>query len=370
MNEPEIQHLIEQDLRRAVAQRGKPPTPQPMDASPWTAMSAMQKSIRRGREDLALGAAATLLRDAPDRLWRRLGCIAAEDIGLGDLDAVGIATAALAGVRKRADLGGDWPVACAVVAALADAPKCRAADDLLMICELHPAYARQRIEFRHRSSRELTEIVCGTTTIEERAIALWCALGGGPRHVGLRRPRSETQAVFDRLCEAGWPHVLAEVARLSFNRIGEQLGPLLALLARQPMEPSRIEAEDFPPEVAIDGTPGWAFDIHTREGRAAFARFLETDARSAEWLRRHVKPSRRMVFFGHLAFRIEGGLVNRRLRWPLGDRLRRQGDLECSGPECRDASEVLELARADIPILNEVRAEVCGGQRRETGWLI
>ena len=47
-----------------------------MDASPWLAMSAMQKAIRRGREDLALGAAATLLRDAPDKLWRRIGCIA------------------------------------------------------------------------------------------------------------------------------------------------------------------------------------------------------------------------------------------------------------------------------------------------------
>jgi hypothetical protein len=165
VNGPEIQHLIEQNLRRAVARIVEVPRPDPFSGSPWVAMSVLQKSIRRGRKDLALRAAATLLRDTPDRLWRRLGCIAAEDIGLGDLDAVGIATAALAGVRKRADLGGAWPVACAVVAALANAPKCRTADDLLMICELHPANARQRIEFRHRSSRELTEIVCGATTI-------------------------------------------------------------------------------------------------------------------------------------------------------------------------------------------------------------
>ena len=60
-----------------------------MDASPWVAMSAMQKAIRRGREDLALSAAATLLRDAPDKLWRRIGCIAYEDIGVAILDAVG-----------------------------------------------------------------------------------------------------------------------------------------------------------------------------------------------------------------------------------------------------------------------------------------
>jgi replication-associated recombination protein RarA len=46
------------------------------------AMSAMQKVLRWGRDDLALSAAATLLRDAPDKLWRRIGCIAYENIGV------------------------------------------------------------------------------------------------------------------------------------------------------------------------------------------------------------------------------------------------------------------------------------------------
>src|SRR5271168_254761 len=57
VNGPEILHLIRHDLQGAVARQGKPPTPRPMDASPWVAMSAMQKAIRRGREDLALSAA-------------------------------------------------------------------------------------------------------------------------------------------------------------------------------------------------------------------------------------------------------------------------------------------------------------------------
>ena len=49
-------------------------------------MSLMQKAIRRGREEIALRAAATLLRDSPDRLWRRCGVTAFEDIGVADLD--------------------------------------------------------------------------------------------------------------------------------------------------------------------------------------------------------------------------------------------------------------------------------------------
>jgi hypothetical protein len=95
VNGPEILHLIRRDLQRAIACRGGPPTPQPMDVSPWLAMSTLQKAISRGHGDLALSAAATLLRDTPDKLWRRIGCIAYEDIGVASLEAVGLATAAL-----------------------------------------------------------------------------------------------------------------------------------------------------------------------------------------------------------------------------------------------------------------------------------
>ena len=123
MTGPEILHLIRYDLQRAVAEWGEPPTPQPMDASPWVAMSAMQKAIRRGREDLALSAAATLLRDAPDKLWRRIGCIAYEDVGLAGLDTVGIATASLGGKQARAALRGEWAVASCVVAELSQAAR-------------------------------------------------------------------------------------------------------------------------------------------------------------------------------------------------------------------------------------------------------
>jgi hypothetical protein len=92
-------------------------------------MSLMQKCIRRGRADLALRAAATLLVDAPDRLWRRIGGIAFEDVG---------------GKRVRADLGGEWAVANFIIEAMARANKCRSSDDLLMSVELHPAFAAAR----------------------------------------------------------------------------------------------------------------------------------------------------------------------------------------------------------------------------------
>jgi hypothetical protein len=363
VNGPEILHLIRHDLRRGVAARGEPPTAQPMDASPWVAMSAMQKAIRRGREDLALGAAATLLRDAPDKLWRRIGCIAYEDVGLAALDAVGIATVSLGGKQARASLGGEWAVASCVVSELCRAPKCRAADDLLMACELHPAYTEARTALSYLTTRDLITVATGQGAVHERALALWYALGTDRDRSSLVPRRGDPRAVFEQLCEAGWPHTIVEVACEGFRRTRTVLCPLVALLAREPRQAAQIESDDLPAEDMIIDVPGWALDVYTREGRAAFARLLETDAPAARWVKRNVRQARRVSFLGHIIFRVEGGLVTNRMRWPLAEELRRQVDYECSGPGCPNACDILDLMRGDIPVLNEARIAAMGAAR-------
>lgn len=357
MNGPEILHLINSDLRRAVSRYGTPPTVQPIDVSPWLAMSLLQKAIRRDREQLALRAAATLLRDAPDRLWRRLGCIAAEDVGIASIGTLGLATAALAGKRYRAELGGEWAVANCIVSELSRAIKCRAADDLLMSSELHPACAKARAELPHLSTRELIDITTGAGPTHERALALWYALGTDRRSSRLVSRRGEPTLVFNLLAEAGWPHSVVEIARDNYRRTCEKLAPLVALLSREPHDNAYVENDDFPPEEMIGDLPSWAFDLYSREGRTCLANFLQTDAPSAKWMCQCVRPSRRVAFYGHIVFRCEGGLVAKRMRWELADELRRRVDLECSGPECSDATEIIELVRTDLPILNSIRAE-------------
>ena len=235
-----------------------------------------------GREQLALRAAATLLRGAPDRLWRRCACIAAEDVGLASLEAMGITTAALAGKRYRADLGGEWIVACCIISELCRAPKCRASDDLLMSAALHPDHAQARADLAHLSTSELIDITIGNGSIHDRALALWCGLGTDRRSPGLKPRRGKPQLVFDALCEAGWPHSLVEIARESYRRTGVVLGPLVALLSREFSDDAIIRRDDIPPETMIGELPSWALDLYSREGKAALARFLQTDARSLD----------------------------------------------------------------------------------------
>ena len=199
----------------------------------WVALSAMQKAkrSRRGREDLALSAAATLLRDAPEKLWRRIGCVAFEDVGVANLDAVGLTTVALGGKQVRAALGGEWAVASCIVSELCRVPKCRAADDLLMACELHPAYAVARAKLPDLTTRDLIAVATGEARVAVRALALWFALGTGRRRSSLANRRGEPRLVFDYLCEAGWPHSIVEIAREGFRRTGEMLCPFVALLS-------------------------------------------------------------------------------------------------------------------------------------------
>ena len=96
-----IDHFRNQLAREVLGQGGSLPRFKPMNISPWLAMRLMQKAIRRGREEFALRASATLLNQAPDRLWRRICVTAYEDIGVANFDIVALVTAARRDVRPR-----------------------------------------------------------------------------------------------------------------------------------------------------------------------------------------------------------------------------------------------------------------------------
>jgi hypothetical protein len=324
-------------------------------------MSALQKAIRRGDEELALRAAATLLQlDAP-RLWRRLGVIATEDVGLADLDTVFLVTSALAGKSIRARLGGEWPIASYLTSRMARAAKCRAADDLLLVGEGHPAYEAGRREFSALPTPNLVRIATGSGPLPVRAVALWYALGTAHRPSKMLQPRrGEPSRVFDELCEAGLPHTLVEIGREAWRRSGEVLGPFLILLCPEIQKEAKLTTSDdeFPPEIMIGEVPGWAYDQYSREGRRALEAFLAGRSHTARWVRARVPGPQRVKFLGDLVFRVEGQACRSRLQWSVGDKVRRIVDLECNGPHCTDSTEAILMIRADLPLLNEVRAQI------------
>src|SRR5664280_237879 len=98
--------IILNDARQRLADEiftYREPKPAPLNISPWVAMSCLQKAIRRGEIEFAQRAAATLLLIAPDRLWRRCGAAAFEEIGVADLETVSLVTACLLYTSDAAD---------------------------------------------------------------------------------------------------------------------------------------------------------------------------------------------------------------------------------------------------------------------------
>ena len=172
MNGPIILNIAREQLADEIFAY-REPKPAPLKISPWLAMSLLQKAIRRGESELAQHAAATLLLNAPDRLWRRCGAAAFEEVGVADLQTVSLVTAALGGKRYRATIGGEWKVASFIVDRMARAPKCRAADDLLLTADSHPHYQRARVELAAKTTAELIHIATGDAALPVRALAAW-----------------------------------------------------------------------------------------------------------------------------------------------------------------------------------------------------
>jgi hypothetical protein len=232
------------------------PKPSPLKISPWLAMSLLQKAIRRGEGEWAQQAAATLLLIAPERLWRRCGAATFEEIGVADLQTVSLVTAALAGKRYRATIGGEWKAASFIVDRMAKAPKCRAADDLLLTADSHPHYQRARADLATKTTAELIRIATGEAALPVRALATWFSVGTHPRqtkHVSARP--GEPTALFDELCEAGLPHTAVEIAREGFRKMGEPLCPFVALLCPLARcEASTLQDDDMPPEIMVGET--------------------------------------------------------------------------------------------------------------------
>jgi hypothetical protein len=359
MNGPIILNNVRQQLADEISNY-REPHPAPLPISPWLAMSALQKAIRRGETEHAQRAAATLQLIAPERLWRRCGAAAFEEIGVADLHTVSLVTAALAGKRYRATLGGEWKVASYIVDRLVKAPKCRAADDLLLTADSHPLYRKARADLATKTTADLTHIATRQAALPVRALAAWYAGGTHRRQTKHLSPRrGEPAVLFDGLCEAGLPHTAVEIAREGFRKIGEPLCPFVALLCPlASVETSAIQDDDMPPAIMVGEVPGYAYDLYSREGRTSLQTFLQGDSETARCVRGHVRPGQRINFLGTIVFRVEGGLVRQRSRWPTGDELRRLVDIECNGPSCPDATEILQLMRNDIGLLNAERSNV------------
>ncbi|SEC76443.1 hypothetical protein [Rhodobacter sp. 24-YEA-8] len=239
-------------LDHATANGGIPPRPTPISITVWQAMSLLQKAVRRGRLELALQAASTLLEIAPDRFWRRAGIIAFEDIGVADLTTAGIVTVALEGKRFRQRLGGEWAVAAAITIRMVACPKNLAADDLFCVLESWPGLSDNRQRLAQLPAPRLRLIALTTDLLPLRALALRMIFMD--RRLDLPR-RGSADLGLDLLDELGVAPTTLAIAREGYRRTGEMLAPLVALLSLENGLRDEVRDDLLPPEKMIGLPP-------------------------------------------------------------------------------------------------------------------
>lgn len=347
MTEPDLISRFRTELIQKVAAQGRVSEGQTLPISPWLAMSMLQKAVRRGRVELALNAAATLLRDDPDRLWRRLGSVAFEDVGLGCASTLGLTVAALTGKRFRAAVGGEWAVASVVVKAMCAAPKSRAADDLYMALETLPTLVDTRRVLAAETSLRLRMIGLTSNNLHTRALAVLFLLGTNRPGGKLPARRGDVALAFDLLDELGTAPTMLAICREGYRKTGEALPPLLALLTLENGLRGYTSEDHMPPEAMIGGVPSWSVDMFSRQGKLALVRLASTKAGVAEFSRSMLPPGQRIGFLGQTLFRVEGGLLARRVRGELADRLHSQLMFETLGVAPEAAVQALDLMAQD-----------------------
>ncbi len=334
----------------------------PIQHGRYIAMSGLQKAVRRGDTDVALRCAARLLTDDPRALWRRLCVIAFEDIGVADPDIVGRVTAACGDKAWRLSVGGEWCVASHLVRRMCAADKDRAADDLIVPVEWHPDLERLRGELQVAPFSFLMDIAGNADRrIEARAVAAWYAAGTERvRSATLPRVGGRPTDYFEGLIERGAEETPVELGRAGLSRTGTIM-PVFFPLVWQNLQRAawHIEPDDIPEAEMIEGVPSYAFDMFTREGKAAFRPFLHACKPLPEFLADcDVAKARWAHDLGRLIFRAEGGLLSRRMSWNLGRSLLRTASILDYDLPPERAEEGIALVRSNLHLLNEARRHV------------
>ena len=343
----------------ALAPTPEPVTPLPVDY--WIAMSALQKSIRRGQVGLARAAAARLLSAGNYLVWHHLVGISFQDIGLADIDTVGLAVAACGGRRVRNALGGDLKVLSYLCARMCSSKKSRASDDLRMLIERLPSLEQRRSMFLRTPNTELRSIVASQQSLPVRGLALWCLCGANSysskKYVAPRR--GYPSQVFRLLSELETSPTILALARTAHYGGAHTVAPLTALISTEADLTEPLYADDtLPPEIVVDGIPSWIMDRFSPTGRLALSMFLDETSETGVFLKRHVPPLRRWDILEDGLFHIEEARLINRCKLPLFEDLRRLNEEDCIPVDREFLYEFLGTLKNDLPILSQIRANL------------
>ncbi len=331
----------------------------PRSSDKWVLASNLQKAIRRGLVDTALGTAIKLVSVDKLYFWRRLLVIGYEDVGLSDIP---MCHELLKTFRREAlhrELGVEC-VAAYFAATLANARKSRTLCDAIAMLEFNVNLGAIEKPFFALTDTRLVEVICSEgEALIERVAALRHICGYRENAAGGYRVIAPARSELMReVCSVLGLTDMETTLFLSGQNTSEAMNVALPLVVQL----ARGEQRDVQAKQVFEGRDGLlyaALDRHCRSGKRCFAKFAKEAKPVADFFRQN--PERNPVdVLGVAVFIVEGACLNRWLEFPKSDILRQtfeQNFLEHAGVTREAASELLTIIRDNLPMLNQIRAE-------------
>ena len=320
--------------------------------------SAWQKAIRRGDEVLACSSAVSLWDVDRNYVWRRIRCIAMEDVSVANLGLVAqvVAISSKAALRDRI---GDRKVLIHLTRMLARSLKCRTGCELL-VWRSDSAYAIDRSDVPIRCSvleavsdvDRLAGLVDAWIQTEDhsvRSLGVWRRVN---RSSGERRQRYLDAVGASELVR----YVASKGTRTDrLNTLIPVVDPLMRASADVVKDRRLTHAK---PEI-ISGYPDYSFCLYSKPGREALRRML----RCTNWGARlsTIGVSNLVGALGSLVFYVEGGACLSSLQVAHGLQIQaisQTAQLGSLGVPAASIAVLLDDIRRDLPLVNSYRRKV------------
>jgi hypothetical protein len=325
----------------------------------WVLASNLQKAVRRGHSDVAVGTAIKLLSLDTKYFWRRLLVIGYEDVGFGDINLLHTLLKTFRREAFHRQFGVN-KVAAYFAHGLASATKSRSLCDGIAMVEFNIRREELEQQSALMSEIQLVDAICND---EEPPVNRFSYL----RHICGYKDQAHGR--FHTLAPAQ-PMVMREICRqlkltemeatlfLSGQGISESLNIPIPVVARMA---HRAHGQIQTKPISMEGKNGIlysALDRHTRLGKKCFLRFSREVEAVASYFRHHplLEP---VTALGVAVFIIEGACLNRWVTFPGASPLRvafEEAFLEHCGVTGDAASELLCIVRENLNELNRIRA--------------
>lgn len=344
----------------------------------WLASSSLQKSLRRGRFDLAQQYLRFLWTHDQNYVTYRFGTILTEDVGIANIPLISEYLATKGAKNAIAEKGG-LDFLLRITEAACESVKDRSSCD--------SAYIASYYNLLNENNRSLEEVFLDPTNhYIDRINASWSILGNHKfkneslDFMPLLEEKKDNLEQYLAVVSQLVPNEVVEIVRNAHASQSENicLGVPVVFNAYQnelakDQTSKKIQVGDtiehiYAKEVTFyHETTGLEFisagiDGHTREGKWAYNQFLKTKNSFSDYLHsKNIPEENHMLLFSHCMFRVEGHEVNKRLYFPTAVQIMRDCESAIlnskagTNPDYLDFSILKKSILESLPVINKMR---------------